>query len=320
MSMSPPLPPAAVESGVGVPARARGVTPPFGTKRPRRGPVAPLVRKRPEPQGPLRTLLLTGVGLYVALLVAAPVMAIVASAFARGPFAFVHALFAEGGAEALGLSLGIAVVAVAVNTVFGIIVAWVLTRDRFWGRSFLNALVDLPFAVSPVIVGLALILLFGPQGWFGSLLARAGIKIVFAWPGMALATIFVSLPFVVRQVSQALSDLPHEQEEAAATLGAGGWLVFWHVTLPNIRGGLVNGVLLTTARCLGEFGAVLVVSGGVARMSETGTLFIYRSLEERRDLGAYAMAFALAVLSLSLLLAAELLKRRRTMELGGHRR
>lgn len=310
--MTVPVAPAATSAPADVVAAVRG-------KVPRRPPVPPLVRQRPEPRGPLRTVLLSGVVAYAALLVAAPVVAIVVNAFAAGPLAFVRALFAEGGAEALGLSIALAVVAVAVNTVFGVIVAWVLTRDRFWGRSVLNALVDMPFAVSPVVVGLALILLFGPKGWFGPALARAGIKVVFAWPSMALATIFVSLPFVVRQVSQALGDLPREQEEAAATLGAGGWSVFWHVTLPNIRAGLVNGVLLTTARCLGEFGAVLVVSGGVARMSETGTLFIYRSLEERRDLGAYAMAMALALMSLGLLTAAEFLKRRRAVEVGSQR-
>jgi sulfate transport system permease protein len=251
---------------------------------------------------------------YVALLLVAPVAAITWSVLRAGPRAAVSALLAHGGASALLLSVALAAVAVAVNTVFGVIVAWVLTRDSFPGRGLLNAAVDMPLAISPVIVGFALILLFGPQGWFGGLVRALHVKIVFAVPGMALATIFASLPFVVREVGLVLAESGRDEEEAAYTLGASPLAVFFRVTLPNIRWGLLYGILLTTARCLGEFGAVLVVSGGLAEVTETGTLFVFRSLEDRRDLAAYTMALALAGMSVLLIAGMELLKRRRAGE------
>jgi len=276
----------------------------------------PPIRKRPTAAGPARHLL-TGLSVgYVVLLLGAPVVAIAVRAFAEGPGAFLHALFNSGGASALAMSAGLALGATVVNTVFGVIVAWVLTRDRFWGRSFLNALVDLPFAISPVIVGFSLILLFGPHGWLGGLSRWTGIKVVFALPGMALATVFVSLPFIVREVGLVLAEISREQEEAAFTLGASPLRTFFQVTLPNIRFGLLTGILLTVARCLGEFGAILVVSGGVAGMTETGTLFVFRSLEDRRDLSAYAMAVTLASISILLIVALEMLKRRQHRQTG----
>jgi sulfate transport system permease protein len=261
-----------------------------------------------------RRLLGGGVIAYVAVLLIAPIAAIAWSALREGPAAFFHALAGSGGAFALLLSIGLAAVAVVVNTFFGVVIAWVLTRDNFRGRGLANAAVDLPFAISPVIVGFALILLFGPQGWFGGLVRALHVKIVFAVPGMALATIFVSLPFVVREVGLVLAESGHDQEDVAYTLGASPLRAFFRVTLPNIRWGLLYGILLTTARCLGEFGAVLVVSGGLAQVTETGTLFVFRSLEDRRDLGAYAMALALAGLSILLIAGMEVLKRRRSGE------
>ena len=260
---------------------------------------------------PGRALLGGAVVIYVGILLMAPIGAIAWSALRSGPAAFLRALAGSGGGFALLLSIGLAALAVVVNTVFGVVVAWVLTRDEFRGRGLLNAAVDMPFAISPVIVGFALILLFGPQGWFGGLVRALHAKIVFAVPGMALATIFVSLPFVIREVGLVLAESGHDQEEAAYTLGATPFGAFWRVTLPNIRWGLLYGVLLTTARCLGEFGAVLVVSGGLAQVTETGTLFVFRSLEDRRDLGAYAMAMALAGMSILLIAGMEILKRRR---------
>ncbi len=261
---------------------------------------------------PGRALLGGAVVAYVGILLIAPIGAIAWSALRAGPAAFFRALAGSGGGFALLLSLGLAALAVLVNTVFGVVVAWVLTRDEFRGRGLLNAAVDMPFAISPVIVGFALILLFGPQGWFGGLVRALHAKIVFAVPGMALATIFVSLPFVIREVGLVLAESGHDQEEAAYTLGATPLHAFWRVTLPNIRwGAALYGVLLTTARCLGEFGAVLVVSGGLAQVTETGTLFVFRSLEDRRDLGAYAMAMALAGMSILLIVGMEILKRRR---------
>lgn len=275
------------------------------------GPEQPVIRRRPVPQGPGRHVLIGGALLYAAALIGAPVAAIAVGALSEGPGAFARALWNDGGASAFALSVALAAVAVVVNTVFGTIVAWVLTRDRFPGRGILNAMVDLPFAISPVIVGFSLILLFGPQGWFGAWVRAAGVKIVFALPGMALATIFVSLPFVIREVGLVLAEASRDEEEAAFTLGTSPLVTFFRITLPNIRWGLLTGVLLTTARCLGEFGAVLVVSGGLADLDETGTLFVFRSLEDRRDLSAHAMALTLAGVSILLIVGLELLKRHR---------
>lgn len=258
-----------------------------------------------------RWVLYAAVAAYVGGLLLAPAAAILWGALKAGPAAAARALVGDGGLSALGLSLALAGIAVAVNTVVGTIVAWVLTRDRFRGRNLLNAVVDVPFAISPVIVGFALILLFGPRGWFAPLARAADVKVVFAWPGMALATIFVSIPFVIREVGLVLDQVGQDQEEAAYTLGAGPLTTFFRVTLPNIRWGLVYGVLLTTARALGEFGAILVVSGGVAELTETGTLFVFRSLDDRRDLAAYSMSVALAGLSILLIAVMELMKRRR---------
>ena len=201
--------------------------------------------------------------------------------------------------------------ATAINTVFGLCIAFVLARHRFSGHRFINGLVDLPFAVSPVVAGLMLILLFGRNGWFTPITERLGIKMVFAWPAMLIATTFVSLPFVVREVVPVLIHAGMQQENAAYTLGASGWQTFWHVTLPSIRWGLLYGVSLTMARALGEFGAVLVVSGGISGLTETSTLFIFRSLDDRNPVAAYAMAMVLALISFSMLMLMEFFKKRR---------
>jgi sulfate transport system permease protein len=248
---------------------------------------------------------------YVGLLFVAPVAAIVWGAFGDGLGPFFRALARSDALHALWLSLVMTGIAAVVNAIFGTVVAYVLTRDRFFGRSLLNALVDLPFAISPVIIGFALILLFGRGGWFSPLLSQMGMRVVFSWPAMALATVFVSLPFVIREVGLVLGAVGQEQEQAAYTLGASPLRTFFLVTLPSIRWGLIYGVLLTAARSLGEFGALLVVSGGIARATETGTLFVFRSLDDRRDLDAYAMSVALASLSVALLFGMDILKRRR---------
>lgn len=248
---------------------------------------------------------------YVGALLGLPAVAILWGALAEGAGRFARSLVEAGAAHALQLSLVMAAIAVAVNTVMGTIVAWVLTRDRFRGRNLLNAVVDVPFAISPIIVGFALILLLGPRGLFGPLAARLGVQIVFAWPGMALATTFVSIPFVIREVGLVLAETGRDQEQAALTLGASPLYAFFRVTLPSIRWGLLYGVLLTTARALGEFGAVLVVSGGVAELTETGTLFVFRALDDRRDVAAYSMSVALAGLSIALIALLQVLRRRR---------
>jgi sulfate transport system permease protein len=203
-----------------------------------------------------------------------------------------------------------AVGATAINTVFGVCIAWVLVRDNFWGRRILNGLVDMPFAVSPVIAGFMLILLFGRTGWLTSITDALGVKVVFALPGILLATIFISLPFVIREVAPVLGQVSRDQEDAALTIGANRLQTFWHVTLPAIRWGLLYGVSLTFARAVGEIGAVLVVSGGVSRLTETSTLFIFRSLDDRNYIGANAMAVVLAAISFLILMVIEFLKKR----------
>jgi len=247
---------------------------------------------------------------YAAALLLAPLVAIVWGSLADGLGAFVREMTSADAISSLKLTLEMAVGATVINTVFGVCIAWVLVRDNFWGRRILNGLVDMPFAVSPVIAGFMLILLFGRTGWFTPLTDALGIKIVFALPGILLATVFISLPFVIREVAPVLSQVSIEQENAAFTIGASRLLTFWHVTLPAIRWGLLYGVSLTFARAVGEIGAVLVVSGGVSRLTETSTLFIFRSLDDRNYVGANAMAVLLAAISFIILLVIELLKKR----------
>jgi sulfate transport system permease protein len=247
---------------------------------------------------------------YAAALLLAPLVAIVWGSLADGLGAFVREMTSADAISSLKLTLEMAVGATVINTVFGVCIAWVLVRDNFWGRRILNGLVDMPFAVSPVIAGFMLILLFGRTGWFTPLTDALGIKVVFALPGILLATVFISLPFVIREVAPVLSQVSIEQENAAFTIGASRLLTFWHVTLPAIRWGLLYGVSLTFARAVGEIGAVLVVSGGVSRLTETSTLFIFRSLDDRNYVGANAMAVLLAAISFIILLVIELLKKR----------
>ncbi len=205
--------------------------------------------------------------------------------------------------HAFELTLLITAIAVPLNTVFGIVCALAIVRKRFPGKGLLNAFIDLPLALSPVVVGLSLFLLYGRTGWFGGFFERHDIQFLFALPAMVVATIFVSLPFVAREVVPMLRELGDEQEQAAKTLGASGWQTFWRITLPSIRLAVIYGVVLTTARCLGEYGAVAVVSGRIQGETETATLRI----EERYDsfdlAGAYAIAIVLALIAIAVLLA-----------------
>ena len=255
-------------------------------------------------------LLIALVVLYAAALLIGPLVAIFWSAFAEGIGKLVGEITSPDAVDSLKLTMILAVAATVINTVFGMAVAWVLVRDDFKGKRFINGLVDMPFAVSPVIAGFMLILLFGREGWFEPIGEALGIKIVFALPGMLLATIFISLPFVIREVMPVLAEVSADQENAAYTMGASPWQTFWHVTLPSIRWGLLYGVSLTFARAVGEIGAVLVVSGGVSGLTETSTLFIFRSLDDRNYVGAYSMAVMLASISFIILMAIEFLKKR----------
>jgi sulfate transport system permease protein len=212
--------------------------------------------------------------------------------------------------HAFWLTLIMVAVAVPANTVFGVTCAIVLARHRFPGRGLLNALIDLPFAVSPVVVGLALILVYGRIGWFGQWLAERGVQVIFTPVGMALATIFISLPFVVREVVPVLREIGTDQEEAASTLGASAWQTFRRVTLPAIRWGVAYGVVLTTARALGEFGAVSVVSGKLAGQTETLPLYVEERFQQFDLAGAYAASLVLAVLALATVLAMNLMRRK----------
>src|SRR5262245_40621678 len=251
---------------------------------------------------------------YAAGLLLAPLVAIIVGAFGEGFGAAVKELSSTDAISSLKLTLVMAVGATAVNTVFGLCIAWVLARDSFWGKRILNGLVDMPFAVSPVIAGFMLILLFGRNGWLTSLTDALGIKVVFAFPGILLATIFISLPFVIREVVPVLSQVSIDQEHAAYTMGASQWQTFRHITLPAICWGLLYGVSLTFARAIGEIGAVLVVSGGVSRLTETSTLYIFRSLDDRNEVGANAMAVALAAASFVILMGIEFFKKRTEKE------
>lgn len=246
---------------------------------------------------------------YLAVLLLGPVVAIVAQAFSRGIGPLWQALTQPEVLHAFGMTLWIAISSVALCTAFGTVVAFVLVRQRFVGRSFLNGLVDLPFAVSPVVAGLMYILLFGRGGWLEPWVEAAGIKVIFNWPGMLLATSFVSLPFVIREVMPVLQARGWDEEQAAYTLGASRWVAFWRVTLPGIKWGLIYGIVLTFARAVGEFGAVLVVSGGISGRTETATLFIFRALDERLEVAAAGAALVMASLSFMILIAIEVIKR-----------
>jgi len=272
------------------------------TPRPRRG-------SRPmETWG--RRLLISIVVAYAAVLILAPIAALIAGAFAEGVRAIVSVLTQPDVLLAFKLTIEIALIAVAVHGVFGTALAWVLVRYRPRGHWLLNGLIDLPFAVSPVVVGYMLLLLFGRTGILAPLLDVLHIRVAFAVPGMILATLFVTLPFIPREIMPVLEVFGVEQEQAAATLGASGWQTFWRVTFPALRWGFIYGVILVFARALGEFGAVLVIGGGVQGHTETATLFIYRALDERQYVGAYSAALVLALLSLALVGGAGLLRKR----------
>jgi sulfate/thiosulfate transport system permease protein len=248
---------------------------------------------------------------YLAILLVLPVGMVFYRAFEHGLGKFFEALTTPGALHAIGLTLLVVGIAVPVNTVFGIITALALERRSFRGRAVIERIIDLPFVISPIVVGLALVLVYGEQGWAGSWLVSNGVRVIFSTPGIVLATMFVSLPFVVREVAPVLREIGTEQEEAASTLGASGWQTFWRVTLPAIRPAVAYGVVLTTARALGEFGAVAVVSGHLQGQTETLTLYVQDRFEGFDVTGAYAIAVLLAVCAMSALLSMTYLDRRR---------
>jgi len=240
---------------------------------------------------------------YLAVLLLIPVVMIFVRTFEEGVGQAWEAVTTPEAIHAFYLTFVMVIIAVPLNTVFGVLCAIVLVRQRFRGRAILNTLIDIPFAISPVVVGLSLILIYGRDGWFGQWFIDRGIQIVFAPPGMVLATVFISLPFVVREVMPVLQEIGDEQEQAAATLGANWWQTFWRVTLPAIRWGVAYGVVLSTARALGEFGAVSVVSGRISGSTETLPLYVEKEFQQFDIAGAYAAAVVLALLAVATLLA-----------------
>jgi sulfate transport system permease protein len=256
----------------------------------------------------LRTVALA----YLFALIAVPIGVILWRTFGEGVGAFVDSIRTPAAISALNLSLLIVAIVVPLNVVFGVATALALVRGSFRGRGLLQAVVDLPFAVSPIVVGVSLILLWGVDGWFGGL-DHLGIRVIFGLPGMVLATIFVTLPFVVREVEPVLHEIGTDQEQAAATLGASSAQTLWRITLPAIRWGLTYGVVLTIARSLGEFGAVIMVSSGFPGVSQTLTLLVHsRYIDDHNTYGAYAAATLLMGLAVLTLLLMTVLDRKRS--------
>lgn len=245
-------------------------------------------------------LLLLALG-FVALFLVLPLVAVFGYAFDQGVDVFLAALADEDARAALRLTLLVTAIAVPANTVFGIAAAWLITRFHFRGRGLLLSLIDLPFAVSPVIAGLVFVLLFGAQGWLGPWLAAHDVKIVFAVPGIVLATIFVTFPFVARELIPLMQAQGSEQEQAALTLGAGGFAMFVRVVLPKIGWGLAYGVILCNARAIGEFGAVSVVSGHIRGLTNTMPLHVEILYNEYNRTAAFAVASLLALMALATL-------------------
>jgi sulfate/thiosulfate transport system permease protein len=247
---------------------------------------------------------------YVALLLLLPLIGVITKAFEPGMSIVGDTLSRPEVRHAFLLTAIISVITIVVTTFFGLVVAWVLVRQRFLGRSLMNAVVDLPFALSPVTVGLAAVLLFGTGGWFADFFTAQGIQILFAVPSMVLVTIFICIPFTIRELVPVLEEFGLDEEDASRTLGASIWQTFRMVTLPNIRWALLYGIALTTARSIGEIGAVLIVSGTISGLTETATIYIFTALEERLEAQAHVVALALATVSIVLLVLIEWLHRR----------
>jgi sulfate/thiosulfate transport system permease protein len=247
---------------------------------------------------------------YIFFLLAMPLAVIFWKTFEQGLGAPIDAITSPDGLHALKLTLLMVVISVPLNTIFGVGCALLLVRHKWKGNGVIDAIINLPFAISPVVIGLALFILYGTDGWLEPGLAEAGLKILFSVPGMVLASIFVSLPFVVRETVPVLQEIGTEQEQAASTLGANAWQTFWRVTLPAIRWGVAYGIVLTTARVLGEFGAVSVVSGSISGQTQTLPLFVQKQYENFNLAGAFGASLILALLALLTLLTMNLLKRK----------
>lgn len=247
---------------------------------------------------------------YLALVLYIPALNVFYQAFKKGFGPFLSNLTKPDFLNAIKLTVMLAAIAIPLNTVFGLCAAWAIARRKFPGRALILSILDLPFSISPVVAGLMIVLVYGNNGLLGSWLQEHNLKIIFAFPGMALATAFVSMPFVAREVIPVLEETGSDQEEAAKTLGANDWQIFWRVTLPNIRWGLLYGLILTNARAMGEFGAVSVVSGNIAGKTQSLPLFVEEAYKQYETEAAYSAAVLLALLAVVTLVLKEILERK----------
>lgn len=267
------------------------------------------VSRRSTSEGPFARIALIGLALlFLGFFLLLPLVAVFSEALKQGFALFAEAVVTPDAISAIKLTLLIAAISVPLNMVFGIAASWAITKFRFPGKSVLLTLIDLPFSVSPVVSGLIFVLLFGANGYFGEWLAAHDVRIIFAVPGIILATVFITFPFVARELIPLMMEQGKADEEAALSLGASGWQTFWHVTLPNIRWGLLYGVLLCNARAMGEFGAVSVVSGHIRGETNTMPLHVEILYNEYDFVGAFAVASLLACLALVTLVAKTVLE------------
>jgi sulfate/thiosulfate transport system permease protein len=245
---------------------------------------------------------------YIALVFYIPTANVFYQAFQKGIEPFLANLSRPAFLSAVQLTLSLTLIAVPLNVIFGLCAAWAITRHSFPGKAVVLSIIDLPFSISPVVVGLMLVLLYGKQGWLGGWLDDHNIKIIFAFPGMLLATAFVSMPFVAREIIPVLEEVGKDQEEAARTLGASDWQIFWRVTVPNIRWALLYGVVLTNARSMGEFGAVAVVSGNIASSTQSLPLYVEETYKQYETETAYSAAVLLVLLAVVTLIIKTILE------------
>ncbi len=275
-------------------------------------------RRRSTSEGRGTQFLLVGLALaFLGFFLLLPLVVVFSEALSAGLGAFLTAIANPDALAAIRLTLIIAAISVPLNVAFGLAAAWAITKFSFPGKSLLITLIDLPFSISPVVSGLIFILLFGAQGWLGPWLSAHNVKIIFAIPGIILATVFITFPFVARELIPLMEEQGRDDEEAAISLGANGWQTFWHVTLPNVRWGLLYGVLLCNARAMGEFGAVSVVSGHIRGETNTMPLHVEILYNEYDFVGAFAVASLLAVLALVTLVVKTVLEWRFDLHRGG---